>query len=299
MRLCLLLCSMVLLGSCPVLAADQLVVYTVNYPLQYFAQRIGGEQVSVHFPAPADVDPAFWQPDADTIGRYQRADLILLNGAGYAKWVNKVSLPRLKQVDTSRGFRDQHIEISTGLSHSHGPGGEHSHAGTVSTTWLDPVLAAQQAEAIRDALSKQRPDRSREFSENYAVLRAELEALDKALGEVVAKQPGQPLLASHPVYQYLARRYGLNLESVQLEPGVVPTESQWQTLKELTLRHPARWMLWEGRPERETVERLQNLMVQSIVFEPCANVPDEGDYMSVMQENLTNLQTAFPEFSIR
>ncbi len=47
---------------------DKLVIYTVNYPLAYFAERIGGDLVEVHFPAPTDGDPAFWSPDADTIG---------------------------------------------------------------------------------------------------------------------------------------------------------------------------------------------------------------------------------------
>ena len=30
------------------------VIYTVSYPLQYFAQRIGGDEVDVVFPAPPD-----------------------------------------------------------------------------------------------------------------------------------------------------------------------------------------------------------------------------------------------------
>ncbi|MEA3275247.1 MAG: hypothetical protein U9Q81_08160, partial [Pseudomonadota bacterium] len=41
-------------------ASERLVLYTVNYPLQYFAERIAGEHAQVVFPAPADVDPAFW-----------------------------------------------------------------------------------------------------------------------------------------------------------------------------------------------------------------------------------------------
>ena len=67
-------------------AAEPLTVYVVNYPLRYFAERIGGELVRVVFPAPADVDPAHWSPDAETVAAYQAADLILLNGAGYARW---------------------------------------------------------------------------------------------------------------------------------------------------------------------------------------------------------------------
>ncbi|RLA05886.1 MAG: zinc ABC transporter substrate-binding protein, partial [Gammaproteobacteria bacterium] len=64
---------------------------TVNYPLAYFAERIGGEQVEVGFPVPADVDPAFWSPAADAVAAYQAADVIILNGATYAKWVPKVT----------------------------------------------------------------------------------------------------------------------------------------------------------------------------------------------------------------
>ena len=68
-------------------------LYVVNYPLKYFAERIAGDLADVALPVPKDVDPAFWMPDTETIGEYQEADLILLNGAGYAKWIQIVSLP--------------------------------------------------------------------------------------------------------------------------------------------------------------------------------------------------------------
>ncbi|TNF96127.1 MAG: zinc ABC transporter substrate-binding protein, partial [Gammaproteobacteria bacterium] len=148
------LLTVLLLVAAPTTAAEKMVIYTVNYPLQYFAERIGGQHVDVHFPAPKGVDPAFWKPDVKTIGQYQQADLILLNGANYAKWINQVSLPRLRTVDTSRGFGDQLIKVSAGATHSHGPSGDHSHSGTAFTTWLDPQLASLQAKAIRDALIK-------------------------------------------------------------------------------------------------------------------------------------------------
>ena len=83
---------------------SKLRVYVVNYPLQYFAQRIGGDLVEVEFPAPADIDPAFWAPTAEAISAFQSADLILLNGAGYARWVDRVTLPTSKLVNTSDGF---------------------------------------------------------------------------------------------------------------------------------------------------------------------------------------------------
>jgi len=274
-------------------AAERLVVYTVNYPLQYFAQRIAGDHAEVVLPVPPDVDPAFWQPDAETIGHFQRADLILLNGAGYAKWVNRVSLPHRKLVDTSAGFHERYIETENGVTHSHGREGDHSHAGTAFTTWLDLSQAAQQARAVHDALSRRMPDQANTFSANFHALERDLLELDARLEAITARDPAQPLLASHPVYQYLARRYSLNLESVMWEPDAMPPESEWRALAALREGHPANWMLWEGEPAPEIGKRLQELGVQGIVFAPCGNRPETGDFLSVMSGNLSNMERIF------
>ena len=104
-------------------------VYTVNYPLAYFAERIAGDSVEVVFPVPPEVDPAFWSPDAETIADYQQADLVLLNGAGYAGWLQRATLSRSRLVDTSGALADQLIPSDDTLTHSHGPAGDHSHEG--------------------------------------------------------------------------------------------------------------------------------------------------------------------------
>jgi len=276
-------------------AAERLVVYTVNYPLQYFAQRIAGDHAEVVFPAPSDVDPAFWQPDTATIGDFQRADVILLNGAGYAKWINRVSLPRRKLVDTSAGFHNLFIETQDGITHSHGRGGEHSHAGTAFTTWLDFKQAVEQAKAVRDALSRRMPDQADTFTANFHDLKRDLLDLDARLEELVARKPSKPLLASHPVYQYLARRYSLLLKSVLWEPDTLPTEAEWQALAETLKTHPATWMLWEDKPLPEIVQRLQQLGVQTTVYNPCGNRPETGDFLTVMSENVAGLERVFAQ----
>ena len=293
-----MLLTVLLFVAVSTMAAEKLIIYTVNYPLQYFAERIGDQHVDVYFPAPNDIDPSFWKPDVKTVERYQQADLILLNGANYAKWVNRVSLPRMRTVDTSQDFRDQLIKVSAGTTHSHGPTGDHSHSGMAFTTWLDPQLASLQAKAIRDALITRRPDLKSQFEQNYQTLHAQLIEIDNSIREIVAKQPRQPLLASHPVYQYLAHRYDLNLESVLWEPQVMPSDSQWQALRELLSRHPARRMIWEAQPAMQIVKQLKELSVQSIVFAPSANVPEQGGYIEVMQKNVANLEAIFPEMSI-
>jgi zinc transport system substrate-binding protein len=268
-------------------------VYVVNYPLKYFTQRIAGDHVQVVFPAPPDEDPAFWKPDVETISAFQVADLIVINGATYAKWLEKTSLPKAKVVNTSAGFQDQYIEIKDSVTHSHGPAGEHAHTGTAFTTWLNFRFAAQQAKAIEAALSRLLPAQQATFAKQYASLEKDLMALDTRLEALVASQRTQPLVASHPVYQYFATRYGLNVQSVLWEPEVMPEDDQWKTLQALLAKHPAKWMLWEGESLAASVKKLQTLGVQSLVFDPCGNTPEQGDFLSVMQQNVVNLRQAF------
>jgi zinc transport system substrate-binding protein len=275
------------------LAGEKLSIYTVNYPLAYFAQRVAGDLANVTFPTPPDVDPAFWVPDSRTVAAYQGADLILRNGADYAKWANKVSLPFSRTVDTSRGFKGRYIEQPNMSTHSHGPSGQHSHGGTAFTTWLDLDQAAQQSAAIAQALTRKRPDAKEQIERNLQALKDDLLGLDSRIGEIAGREPGRPLLASHPVYQYLARRYGLNLKSVMWEPEEVPNDSQWAELEGLLKEHPAKWMIWEGQPAEKTVERLRTLGVESVVFDPCANRPATGDFMTVMLENVKSLHRIF------
>jgi zinc transport system substrate-binding protein len=142
-------------------------VYVVNYPLKYFAERIGGPHVKVTLPVPPDIDPVYWIPSIADIGAYQQADLILLNGAGYAKWITKVSLPRSKTIDTSRSFKDRYITVKEIMTHSHGAEGEHAHEGLAFTTWLDLSLATRQAEAVYMAFSRKRPELKSKFKANY------------------------------------------------------------------------------------------------------------------------------------
>lgn len=272
--------------------AASLTIYTVNYPLQYFAQRIAGSHAEVVFPAPATVDPALWMPDPAVINAYQGADLILLNGAGYASWTDKVALPRSSLVDTSAGFKSQYLAAGTRTTHSHGPAGEHSHTGTAYTTWLDFALAARQAAEIRDAVARLRPDLSKAVQENYAALEKDLLALDQQAEAIGLHARGKPIVASHPVFQYPAAAYGLNVQSVHWEPDRPPGDEQWAELRSLMGRHQAEIMLWEGQPEPAVVQRLGELDIESVVFSPAANRPPHGDWLSVMRENLQRLEHA-------
>ena len=289
----LLILGLLLMCATDISAGERLSIYTVNYPLAYFAERIGGDQIEVVFPAPADVDPAYWMPDKATIAAYQQADLILLNGANYAKWIGKVSLPRSKVIDTSRSFKDRYIYASEVTTHSHGAAGAHAHESLAFTTWLDLNLAKLQAESIYKAMTRKRPMSEMVFKRNFQALADDLDKLHAQIREIVAKDNARTLLGSHPVYDYLSSAYSMNLKSVHWEPDEVPTVSQWNDLNHIIEEHQAKYMLWEGEPLQETVIKLKEKGIESEVFSPCGNRPRDGDFMSVMQKNITNLKQVF------
>ncbi len=265
-------------------------VYAVNYPLAYFAERIGGDSVDVRFPAPPDVDPAYWSPSADVVADFQQADLILLNGAGYASWIQHATLPQSRLVDATAEQADRLIVTDDGPTHSHGPDGEHSHEGTAFTTWLDMEIAIAQAQAVFNALVSQLPAQEAQLRGRLRRLEADLEALHGRLLGVAERIGDQPLVFSHPVYQYLERAYDLNGQSVHWEPGEFPSEAQWRKLA----GQEGSTMIWEGPPLAATLDRLGELGVDSLVFQPCGNRPSEGDFLEVMRQNVAALEQAFP-----
>lgn len=290
-RLTLVFSMVLLLFSQPAYA-DDVRIFASNYPLSYFAERISGKPEIVIFPE-IDGDPAFWEPKPADIITIQQADIILLNGATYEKWQTAVSLPKRKIVDTSKAFRQNFIIMEEAVDHAHGPSGAHSHSGTAFTTWIDLNQAAFQAKAIKDAMAKQKVTSEKNLNRNFDSLIEDLRVLDTEISKMTQGHSTIPLVASHPVYQYFARRYGLNINAVMWEPDAFPDEQMWTHLEEIVKEHPAKWMIWEGDPLPQSVAKLKEMGIESIVFDPCGNRPERGDFLNVMRQNVVNLKRIF------
>ena len=269
------------------------IVFAANYPLLFMGSAISDGSADFLFPFSEDEDPAFWSPTPEDIRAMQKADLFLFNGATYEKWANQVTIPTSRIVRTAAGFRNNWLEIGETVTHSHGPGGEHSHAGVDFNTWLDPLQASQQAEEATKGLEKILPEKATQLRANLANLQQRFNDLHDAF-HAVTTPINQPLLASHPVYGYFARRYDLRMESVTWEPGEMPDESQWAELDEILKTHPAVYMIWEDTPIDQISLALMGRGIQPIVFRTANNRPQEGDYFTVMQENIRSLTQIQP-----
>ncbi len=269
------------------------VVYTTFYPTTYFARRIGGDLIDVVCPVPDDEDPIFWNPDDAVIEAYQKADLIVLNGARFEKWVLATSLPDARVVDTAKAFEKEFLTFQEAVEHSHGPGGKHAHEGVDGHTWLDPNLAKIQAATIAEALKRRLPDEAATtLAANLKALEADLDALNARFASLTDGYDGTAILASHPAYNYPAFRYGWKVRNLDLDPAEPPTDQQVAEVKKIVGETGARFLLWEGDPLPEIARRFAiEAGVTSIVFSPCellggADRAAGRDYLDVMQANL-------------
>ncbi|MEM7622775.1 MAG: metal ABC transporter substrate-binding protein [Planctomycetota bacterium] len=278
-------------GSAPdsaagVANAPRDVVMTTFYPTTFFAERISGGLVPVECPLPADTDPIFWRPPADVISRYQRAGLIVLNGAEFEKWALTAPLPRSRLVNSAAGFRDRFVTMET-TTHSHGPAGEHSHEGTDGHTWLDPRNAALQVDAIRDAMADAFPAHADAFAANAGSLSADLASLDERFAALTPKLGNTRLLASHPAYNYIAARYGWDISNLDLDPE---RELSADELASITGDAAPTVLLWESEPIPASLATLAAAGVRSVIFAPGETTPARGDYLDLMRDNLDALE---------
>ena len=265
------------------------VVVAANYPLYFFAGELAGDSVDLRFPV-IEGDPALWVPDGGQVAELQAADLVLLNGTGYESWLAFVTVPQDRLLDTTATLGERLLPLDEATVHQHGPEGEHSHAGTAFTTWLDPGLAVEQARAIARALSELRPQQAADITARLAELEQRLAQLDRDLQQAFDGLQGAPVIFSHPVYQYLQHRYGINGRNLHWEPGEAPGVKAWLDFQNLLREHPAKLLIWEAEPLAETAGKLRETGVESVVFDPAANRPAQGDYFDVMASNQVALR---------
>lgn len=291
-----LVSATLILSVSAALAEDRPRIVVVNQALHYFAERLLDGAADVVFPVPKGVDPSFWRPSIADISMVQSADLILLNGAGFATWVDRVSLPRSRLVNTSAGYEDQFI-LTESITHSHGEGGEHSHEGIASYTWLDPTLAIAQAEAIATAVIARDLATVDHVNARLVDLSAELADLDATVRDALSGLQGIAMIATHPRYQYFARRYSLSVTSLEWDAGAMPTEDERAELERLATDLNARVLIWEAEPPREAIESAEALGLQSVVFEPWAAQSSSDTFIDAYKSAAFSISEAISQSS--
>ena len=166
-------------------SSDKLSIYTTVYPLQYFAERIGGDAVQVASIYPAGANEHTFEPTQKDMMTLADADLFFYVGLGLEGFVEnaKKTLAKedVKLVAVAKDVTEEQLDISTGHTHAEGvEEHDHDHDHEDEThedhdahVWLSPIISQQLALAIKDELVRALPEQEETFTANYDQLESD------------------------------------------------------------------------------------------------------------------------------
>lgn len=221
-------------------ANERLRIVVTSQPLLEMAQLVAGESFEIVKVISDEASSRHWQPRANDVQTLQHAKLILISGAGYEPWRDRVSLPGSRLKDTATGYYDQFIRIPDAVSHQHGPEGQHSHPGTVWATWMDPDLAISQLAQVTGSLIRIAPEKKAELESSSAKLKAQLESLNPLIADLSAltKTRDITVVSDGPYYQYLLNRLGWKFSYLHWDESEAPSDKDREELTTLVKSLP-------------------------------------------------------------
>jgi len=293
-------------GEEPAGEAGGRLVVTSIYPMYEFTRAVAGDWAEVINLVPPGAEPHDWEPSPGDIRRLNQAAVFVYSGAGMEHWVEKtlasLDNPDLIVVEASRGvdlLAADEPEDGDGAGAGERPDAAHDHGQWDPHVWLDPKAAAQQVEAIRDALIEADPEHQAEYEANAAQYISELEALDEELQRGLAICARREVFTTHAAFGYLARAYNLKQHAIMgLTPEAEPAPQEFAAVvaeaRELGVKH----IFFESLTSDEVARVVAGeIGAETLVLNPFEGLTEEEiaageNYLSVMRSNLANLQKA-------
>ncbi|GIJ35533.1 metal ABC transporter substrate-binding protein [Micromonospora sediminimaris] len=284
------------------------------YPLQFLAERIGGDAVAVTNLARPGAEPHDLELNPGQVGQISEAELVLFLH-GFQPAVDEA----VEQQAGDRAFDVATVEPlldATAGGHDHGHEGEEDqhghedeehaeeeqHAEEASDgakdphVWLDPIRLATIGDKLAERLGTADPDRADEYTQRAATLRTELEQLDTEFAEGLKTCQRREIVVSHTAFGYLAQKYQLEQIGISgLTPEDEPSPQRLAAVAEEAREHQATTIFFETLVSPKVAETIaREVGAQTAVLDPIEGLSAEGDgdYLSVMRTNLQTLRTA-------
>ncbi|MFF8742378.1 MULTISPECIES: metal ABC transporter substrate-binding protein [Streptomyces] len=292
------------------------------YPMQFLAERIGGEHVAVTSLTKPGVEPHDLELTPRQIGSISESDYVLylkgiqpavddaIKQSGVKNTVDAATLTTLENHGSEVSGHDHghegeehadehghegeeaHEEHSEGDGHNHGEEG-----GADPHIWLDPVKYAEVAKGVGKSLEKADPDHAADYEKNTETLVAELDKLNTAYASGLKNTATKTFITTHSAFGYLAERYGLTQQGIAgIDPEAEPSPARIQEIHTIAEKEKATTVFFETLASDRTAKTLaKDTGLKTGVLDPLEGITDKSrgaDYIEVMESNLTALQKA-------
>ena len=293
----LALASTLAVAGCAPSASDDdaTQVLAAAYPLQFLAERVGGDAVTVTSLAPAGAEPHDLELSPAQVSSMSKADLVVYLSGFQAAVDTAVAEVKPAAVDVAESahlreseHEDEH-EGETEEEHA-----DHEHGAFDPHFWLDPLRMADAADAVATALAEADPENADTFTANAAQLRTELEALDESYRTGLATCEITTIVVSHEAYGYLADSYGLTQVGIAgIDPEGEPSPARLREIEAVIAESGVTTIFTESLINPRVAEVLaSDLGITTAVLNPVESVGEGQDYVSEMESNLAALRTA-------
>jgi len=279
--------------------SEQIRVVATFLPMYWFTRAVVGDRAQVEILVPPGSEVHDYQATPADVQAIATADVLVKNGLGMEDFldstIQNAGNQNLQQIDASSGIKTVG-EISPvesagdhGHSHSHGDSdGGNPHV------WLDPVLAKQQVENIRDGLVAADPANKDAYQANASAYIQQLEQTHNQFQQGLQKYPNCTFITFHDAYPYLANRYQLQQVAVVEIPEDQPSPGDIQRAVNAVKKYDAQAIFSEPGVDNRLIQSLSqdlNLTVYSI--DPLEAGPtDPQHYFTAMSENLQTIESA-------
>ncbi|MFJ9028772.1 metal ABC transporter solute-binding protein, Zn/Mn family [Streptomyces sp. NPDC102274] len=291
-------------------SGDKLAVTASFYPMQFLAERIGGDHVSVTTLTKPGVEPHDLELAPRQVSQLGEADVILylkgiqpavdeaITQSGVKNTLDATSLTTLEKHGTEVGHAHEDDHASDHPAEEEHPAGEEDALGGKDPhIWLDPVKYAEVAKGVGASLEKADPDNSAAYRKNTDALVKELGGLDTAFKQGLTDTTTKTFITTHAAFGYLAERYGLTQEAIAgIDPESEPSPARVKELETIAEHDKVGTVFFETLASDKTAKTLAaDSGLKTDVLDPLEGITDKSkgdDYIEVMQSNLAALQKA-------
>ena len=264
------------------------------YIMEEFTNRIGGDKVTINNLVGSG-DAHHWEPTPKDIVSLEKADLLIMNGAGFEGWLPDVlsalKTDKLTVIDTSKDI--QWLESSH--EHEH----EHEHGDFDPHTWLSPKNALKQLNVIKDALVSKDPNNKDYYEENFNTARIEFEDLHKSFQETLNNTKRKDIVVAHAAFGYLVNEYGLTQVAVEgLTPDSEPAPSRISEIIKFVKEHDIKIIFFDSPANPKVAETIaKEVGVKASLLSPIESLTSQQEsnrenYITIMKDNLEALKEA-------
>lgn len=291
-------------------APQKLAVGASLYTLAEFARQVGGDRVTVTQFIPQGVEPHDWEPTPKDLAKLQGQKVFLYNGKGLEPWIENAKKASAEKqvafVEASRGIASLTM-IAEEDEHDQKDAAKQESSAKDQTpemvedphVWLDPLLAKQQVNTIKDALIQADPDGKTYYEERAAAYSKELDKLDADYRAMIAKATQKDFVTTHAAFGYMAKRYGLQqLAIMGVSPHAEPTPADMAKLVNEVKEHQIKTIFFETLISPKLAETIaQQTGAKTLVLNPIEGLtPDDvqrnDNYITLMRRNLENMSIA-------